>query len=73
MLGALTFLTDREVIVSLAILGAVIATFGTYSLRASKIREILGERNARRIVRSGYFITWISIGFFIVAGFISNY
>ena len=73
MLETLAVLTDKKVIVSLAILGAAIATIGSYLLKTTQIKKIVGERNVRRIVRSGYFITWISIGFFIIAGFISSY
>ena len=57
---------NRRIIIALAIAGAIIATLGSYLMRAgSKVRP---ER-ARMILRIGYGIAWLSVAIFIVAGF----
>jgi hypothetical protein len=61
-------LLEREPIIALAILGAVLATLGTY----------LANRSGRRsrvpvlLVRSGYALTLASVAAFILAGFLSG-
>ncbi len=61
------FLTSRPVIITLAIVGGVIAMLGSYLLREGSKTP---ERNAKLIMRSGYAITWASVAAFIVAGFL---
>ncbi len=62
-------LTDRKVIVALAVLGAIMATAG----------GVLGVRRTSAIARfgrmmmwTGYVISFASVMLFIVAGFVSN-
>lgn len=62
--GFLDALLDREIIIGLAILGAVVATVGN-------VWRYWGDANPRLvkvIVRIGYALTWGSLTVFIVAG-----
>lgn len=61
---------QRSVIISLAVVGAIIATLGSYLMRES---SRVNRRFARIIVRTGYAIAWLSVAIFIVAGFRSGY
>jgi hypothetical protein len=65
----LNALADRNVIVALAIAGAIIATVG--SLLGHK-RSGLAARRARAIVWAGYAVSGVSVALFIVAGFLSS-
>lgn len=65
----IALITSRSFIISLAILGAVIATVGSYLMR-DESRML--PRHARMITRSGYAITWASVAGFIVVGFIAE-
>ncbi len=57
---------QRQVIITLALIGAVIATGGSILLKKkSRIKPKL----ARFIMKSGYAITWSSVALFIAAGF----
>ena len=57
---------QRHVIITLALIGAVIATAGNILLKKkSRIKPKL----ARFIMKSGYAITWSSVALFIAAGF----
>lgn len=64
MLEFLTLLTQRPVIIVLAITGAILVTAGSYMGKP-------GEQSptARRISILGYVITGLSVVLFIVAGF----
>ncbi len=57
-----TDLLSREVVVTLAILGALLV------LAASTLRARLGPRWAHRLDRAGYALTLVSIALFIAAG-----
>lgn len=57
---------QRNTIITLAIIGAVIATSGSYMLKKEFTTK---PKVARFIMRSGYAITWASIALFIAAGF----
>ena len=61
---------QRSVIISLAVVGAIIATLGSYLMRKSSGAN---RRFARILVRTGYGIAWLSVAIFIVAGFRSGY
>ena len=65
----LAFLTSRPFIFSVAVLGAIIATLGSYLMREGS--SVPADR-ARLVMRSGYGVTWVSVAAFIVAGFISE-
>ena len=69
-MSALDFLLQREVIVTLAIGGAVIATIGNYMLRSPSSNS---PGTGRFLLRLGYAISFSSIAFFIIAGFMSGY
>lgn len=59
-------LLQRNIIIALAVIGAVIATAGSYLLKKeSRVKS----KTARFVLRTGYAITWISIALFITAGF----
>lgn len=57
---------QRNVIISLAIVGGVVATLGNFLVQ-KKPNTI--PRFSRLILKSGYTITWTSIALFIAAGF----
>ena len=62
-------LTQRPVIITLAIGGALIATAGSIILHSRRDNP---PAWARHVMRVGYAITWASIGLFIVAGFLAS-
>ncbi len=66
-MAILELLTSRPVIVSLAIIGGLIAMFGTYLMRENSSTP---EPTPKLVLRSGYAITWASVVAFIVAGFL---
>ena len=57
---------QRNIIIALAVIGAVIATSGSFLLKKESRIE---PKVARFILKSGYAITWLSIALFIAAGF----
>jgi hypothetical protein len=65
-MDVLSFLLQREVIITTAILGAAITVAGTVMTGR---RPGSSPRLARGIVRFGYAVTFASIALFIVAGF----
>ena len=65
-----SFLLERETIIGLGILGAIIATAGNFFVR-SKLS--FSKRYSRYVVLFGYGLTWISVAFFIIAGFATAY
>ena len=57
---------QRNVIISLAIVGGVVATLGNYLVQKKpNINPLL----SKLILKSGYTITWTSIVLFIATGF----
>lgn len=66
----LSFLLEREVIIGFGIFGAVIATAGNFLMRP---KTSFPRLYARYLMFFGYGLTWISIGFFIIAGFAKAY
>lgn len=59
------WLISREVVVGLAIIGAVVSMLAA----ALRSRGVLGEAKARLVNRTGYAFMWASISLFIIAGF----
>ena len=68
-MGDWEFLLYRPAIVSLAVSGALIASLGPYVLKKFGFSS---PRLARLITRIGYALSWVSVGFFIAAGFVGN-
>lgn len=62
----LTPLLQRDVIIGLAIVGAIIATGGGVLLKKP---ETIDPGLARLILRLGYTVSWGSVALFILAGF----
>ena len=60
-------LLQRHVVIALAIIGALLATAGSYLTRKQKL---LAPRAARLILRVGYGLTWASVAIFIIIGFV---
>ena len=63
----LALIAGRPVVIALAILGAIVATLGSYLVRHP---GRLGERGARFLLLLGYGLSGASIVLFIVAGFL---
>jgi hypothetical protein len=59
-------LLGRHVIVGLAIVGATLATLGSFALRD---KSRVDRRKARLLLRAGYGVAWLSVALFIAAGF----
>ena len=57
---------QRNVIITLAIIGGVIATIGNYMVQ-KKPNTIPGF--SKLILKSGYTLTWTSVALFIATGF----
>ena len=57
---------QRNVIITLAIVGGVVATLGNFLVQKEPNNI---PRFSRLILKSGYTITWSSIALFIAAGF----
>lgn len=68
-MDVLSFLLQREVIITAAIAGAVITVIGT--LMTGRKADS-SSRFARGIMRFGYAVTFASIALFIFAGFLSD-
>jgi hypothetical protein len=66
----LSILLDRSVIIALAVIGAVVATFGSHISRRPATRA--AARRARLWLGAGYGITAASVVLFIIAGFASG-
>ena len=59
-------LLQRHIVIALAIIGALLATAGSYLTRKQKL---LAPRTARLILRVGYGLSWASVAIFIIIGF----
>ena len=64
----LQFLTDRPLIITLAIAGGVMATVGSVLGQ----REAVSPKLARIMLWSGYAVSFVSVGLFIIAGFLKD-
>ena len=63
----LMFIMQREVIIALAIGGAILAMIGNFL----DVKELLIERKSAQVIRkSGYAVSWLSVAFFIAVGFL---
>ena len=62
----LRFIMQREVIIALAIGGALLAIIGNF-FNAKGL--LIGHKSARVIRTSGYAISWLSVACFIAVGF----
>ena len=63
-------LVSRPIILAGAIAGAMIATLGPVVLKMTGVQS---ARVLSIVVRLGHTISWVSVGLFIAAGFLSNY
>ena len=69
-MDGLEALASRPVIITGAIAGALIATLGPFILRRVGIQS---RRVLSTVARFGHVLSWISVGLFIAAGFLSQY
>lgn len=69
-MNGLEALASRPIIISGAIAGALIATLGPFALRRAGVQSRLVLSTVARL---GHAVSWISVGLFITAGFLSNY
>lgn len=60
-------ITQRPLVITLAIIGAALATIGADAV-ARRLR--IGARVARWLLRCGYGAMWTSVALFIIAGFL---
>lgn len=74
MIDALIFMSQRPVVITLAVLGALLVTAGALAQKPKAARSISAHQRpiARRLTTSGYAITFASILLFIIAGFVSD-
>ena len=63
-------LISRPVIIAGAIAGALIATLGPMALKKAGVQS---ARVLSTVVRVGDALSWISVGLFVAAGFLSDY
>jgi len=63
-------LLQREVIIALAIVGAIVATIGSAMIRRDKRARGEVSPLANTVNRTGYAVTWGSVALFIVAGLV---
>ena len=68
-MSGLDFFLQRELIIFLALTGAIIATIGSYLVNR---RESVSTKLNRFVLHFGYTLTFVSIGLFIVAGFLGK-
>lgn len=79
MIDALTYISQRSIVVALAIIGALFVTAGSLlAKRSTRDRQpaSIPENSRRALSQSltvlGYVLTMTSIALFIVAGFVSD-
>ncbi|KUO58644.1 MAG: hypothetical protein APF80_08860 [Alphaproteobacteria bacterium BRH_c36] len=78
MIDALILISQRHIVISLAIIGALLVTAGSLVAkpRGRNMPEPAGDDArgvlARRLTTVGYVVTMTSIALFIVAGFVSD-
>ena len=59
--------TERSNVITLAVVGAALATLGANAV-ARRLR--IGPKLARWLLRCGYAAMWTSVALFIIAGFL---
>ncbi|MAH83581.1 MAG: hypothetical protein CBB68_04375 [Rhodospirillaceae bacterium TMED8] len=69
-MDGVTFLIEREFIVTLALVGGGLATLGSTMVNRKEQTNLAW---ARQMLRLGYGLTFISITLFIIAGFATAY
>ena len=62
-------LLQRNVIIALAVGGGLVAILGSYLGRST---SSVDPKFARFVLRSGYTVSWLSVGLFIAAGFFGS-
>jgi hypothetical protein len=67
-LELLGLIANRPVVIALAVLGAIVATLGSWLARNP---GRLGPRGVNFVLRLGYGITGLSVLLFIIAGFLA--
>jgi len=79
IIDALIFLSQRPVVITLAVLGALLVIAGALTAKperaGDKVQPSPPARKrplARHLTSSGYVITFASIVLFIIAGFVSD-
>lgn len=78
MIDALIFISQRPVVIALAIFGALLVTAGSLIAKPpppnspEPVEEDLRGTLARRLTTFGYVVTMFSVALFIVAGFVSD-
>ena len=78
MIDTLIFLSQRPIVITLAVLGALLVTAGALIAKPGKPvdspppSESRKSPLARHLTSSGYAITFASIVLFIIAGFVSD-
>lgn len=79
MLDFLFLITQRPIVITFAIIGALLVTAGSLVAKPAQTRQDPNEepsdgqsRLSRTLTRTGYAITMVSITLFIIAGFISD-
>ena len=65
----LLLILDRDVVIGLALVGAVIATIGSFCVRQNERRNVPKKKSAKMVLYFGYLITWMSVIIFIIMGF----
>ena len=68
MVEVLALIAGRPIVIALAVLGATVATLGSWLVRHP---GRLGERGARFVLRFGYGLSGASVALFIVAGYLA--
>ena len=62
----LTFMMERELIIALAVCGALLAMIGNF-LDVKGL--LIGKNSAKALRKSGYAMSWLSVACFIAVGF----
>ncbi|HAY47277.1 MAG TPA: hypothetical protein DCY55_13490 [Gammaproteobacteria bacterium] len=69
-MDGLQLIASRPVVISGAVLGALISMLGPMALKKCGVKN---SRVLSTVTRLGYAISWMSVGLFIAAGFLSSY
>ncbi len=77
LIDALILISQRPVVITLALVGAALVTAGSLTARANRPGGKISDRDrqtplSRTLTSSGYAITGASILLFIIAGFVSD-
>ena len=77
MIDALIFISQRPIVITLALMGAALVIAGSLTARASvpEDKAAMSDQRSllsRGLTSSGYVVTFASILLFIIAGFVSD-